>query len=173
MKIRIAAILCALLALPPAASAGVLEPGEKEVDFAFSYNDVNPDGAGSSVKTTALAGSFGYMLTEGHEVGGRLAYRKVEVGNADADSTQFGAFYHYNFRGGEMLNPYLGGSVTVFSGDLGDLYDNAAGVEGGVKVWPWANAGFRFGLSYEELFGSGDSDDASSLTLFGGVGIKF
>ncbi len=173
MKTRFVAILCAVLALFPPASAAVLETGEKEVDFAFSYNDLDPDGASSAVKTTALMGSFGYMLTEGHEVGGRLAYRKVEVGNADADSAQFGAFYHYNFRGGEMLNPYLGASATLFSGDLGDLYDNAVGFEGGVKVWPWANAGFRFGLSYEELFGSGASDDASSLTLFGGIGIKF
>lgn len=173
MTTRLAAILAVALAATSLASAEVLRQDESEINFAFSYNDLDPDGFGTDIKTTTLAGSYGYMLTDGHEIGGRLSYLKTEVGDADVDSTQLGAFYQYNFRGGEMLNPYLGGTFSFFAGDLGDFYDYAYGVEGGLKVWPWQNAGFNFGLSWEELTGADDFEDASSMTLFGGIGIKF
>lgn len=163
----------AALAFAPA-FADPLKKGEKEIDFTFSYDNLNPDGTGDDLKTTILTGSFGYMLTDGHEVGGQLSYSKLDAGDAgDTDSTQLGAFYHYNFRAGTGMNPYVGARVFTISGDLGDIYSNGYGLVGGIKVWPWANAGFNFGVSWDQLMGDGDFEDATQTSLFAGIGIKF
>lgn len=173
MKKALVIVLALAAAATTAANADSLEKGNKEIDFAFSYNDLNPDGTADSLKTTTLAGSFGYLLGGGNEVGGRLAYSKQEQGDFNVDATQIGAFYNYNFRAGENLNPYLGAQVSFLSGDLGDVYDNTFGVEAGLKVWPWTNAGFKFGLAFDQYNGADDFEDAKSTTVFGGIGIKF
>lgn len=167
--LAIAALVCA------PALADPLKKGEKEVDFTFSYDNLDPDGEGSDeLKTTIITGSFGWMLTDTQEVGGFLAYNKLDAGDAgDTDSTQLGAFYHFNFRAGTNMNPYIGARISTISGDLGDIYDTSYGFVGGIKVWPWANAGFNFGVAWDELMGSDDFEDATDLSMFAGIGIKF
>ena len=166
--LAIAALVCA------PAFADPLKKGQKEIDFTFSYDNLNPDGAAEDVKTTILTGSFGYMLTDGHEVGGFLAYNKLDAGDAgETDSTQLGAFYHYNFHAGTNMNPYVGARISTISGDLGDIYDNSYGIVAGVKVWPWANGGFNFGVSWDQLMGADDFEDATNTSVFAGIGLKF
>lgn len=171
-KWMLVAAVAALACAP--AFADPLKKGQKEIDFTFSYDNLDPDGAEEELKTTIFTGSFGYMLTDGHEVGGFLAYNKLEAGDfGDTDSTQIGGFYHYNFAAGTNMNPYVGARISTISGDLGDVYDTSYGLIGGVKVWPWANAGFNFGVSWDQYMGDGDFEDATNTSIFAGIGVKF
>lgn len=167
--------VCALtLLVASPALADSLRKGQKEINFDFSYSKLEGDDSNQSLKTTLLTGMFGYMLTDGHEVGGILQYSKSEIsGSASSDSTLFGAFYHYNFQAGPNINPYLGANLATIGGDLGDVFDTAYGIEGGVKVWPWSNGGFQFGVRYTKYQGADNFEDGTETALFGGVGIKF
>jgi hypothetical protein len=155
-----------------AAYADTLKKGDKEATFRFSYSSISPD-TGDDIKETILEGGMGYLITDAHEVGGLLSYSKYDVGSDSTDSNQIGVFYHYNFKAGDMMNPYLGVNVAMYGGDTGDMYDSSYGVEAGLKLYPWANAGFNFGVRWDNLMGANDIGDGTYTALFGGVLFKF
>ncbi len=156
-----------------AAYADTLKKGDKEMNFNFSYAKISPD-EGDDITLSQFAGAMGYLITDGNEVGLQFAYQKQDYGGGDSsDSNTISAFYHYNFKAGETMNPYLGVLATTYGGDMGDSIDMSYGIQGGVKVYPWSNAGFNFGVQYEQLMGANDGGDATNVAAFGGVLIKF
>lgn len=168
---RAIGVLLAILVCGSVAMADQLKKSDKELGFTFSYSDISPD-QGDDLSTTVLDGFFGWLLTDHHEVGGLLTYTETEVGNASTDSSAFGVFYDYNFQAGTNLNPYVGGHYQTIGGDQGDFLDSRYGLRGGIKIYPWSNGGFNFGLSWDQFTGADNFGDADGTTLFGGVLIK-
>lgn len=158
------------------ALADPLKKGNKELNFSFSYDSFDPGGDADKAKTTMLDGAFGWLLTDSQEVGGLLNYTSTDLGG-DSETTDaygLGAFYHWNFKAGDSMNPYLGARLGFFGGDLSDFYDMFYGVEGGVKFYPWANAGMNFGLRWEKWTGAEDGiEDADNMSVFAGMLFKF
>lgn len=166
-------IVMLLVGTTSVAMADQLKKGDKEMLFSFSYEDLSFDGGGD-LKTTDLSGAFGYLLTDANELGGTLLYSKVDAGSGGSvDSTLLGIFYHYNFKAGTNLNPYIGGFYNFVSGDTGDVFDNVYGLELGIKVYPWSNGGFNFGVNYSQWTGADTNPDADGLRAFAGVLLKF
>ena len=167
-----------------AAFADQLKKGEMETSAMFSYSEVDPRMGIDKLKQTQLMGAFGYLLTDGHEVGGELTYMKEEQGNASIDSTLFGVFYNYNFKAGTNLNPYVGAQVGSISGSgsggdtsFSQPYSAYYGVQGGIKIYPWKNGGFNVGLRWDNWSGKTLNgikfDDAKVLQLAAGILIKW
>jgi len=169
--VTIAVVALLMVGAAGSVQANQLEKGDKEINFNVSYTDISPD-VGDSLKTTQIDGRFGYLLTHAHEVGFMLDYMKIEDGSS-ADASIYGVFYHYNFRAGETMNPYVGAQVYAFGGDLGDVYDTSYGLQAGIKVYPWDHAGFNFGLSWDTLNGKDAFGDGDQTKLFGGVLVKW
>ncbi|MCP3962598.1 MAG: outer membrane beta-barrel protein [bacterium] len=165
----IIALSALLLAGASIADADQLEKGDREIIFRFSYSNLDFDGPGGDSETTEIAGSFGYMLTDHHEVGFGLGYASFD----SSDSVEYGAAYTYNFRAGTSLNPFLSTLIVGFGGDLDDVFDLGYGVEAGVKVYPWEHGGVLFGVTYRELTGADGVPDASHLLAFAGLTLKF
>jgi hypothetical protein len=169
---RLSVVLAVLVLVSgSSAFAGQLAKGDWEFLFDFSYSKFSPD-TGSDEKSTDITGRAGYLLTDAHEVGGVLEYGKDENG-VSFDSTAFGAFYHYNFKAGTNMNPYVGAQYTFFGGDFGDFYESASGLTAGIKVYPWDNGGFNFGVLWENWSGEDFVEDADVTGLFGGVQLKY
>jgi len=120
---------------------------------------------------------MGFMLTDQHEVGGRLSWFKSEFDsstvNSDVDGNAIGAFYHFNFGMEGSMTPFVGAFYTIVGGDLGDIIDSDYGIEGGVKVYPWENGGFVFKAVWDQFTGSDNNPDGDGLGLFAGVGLKW
>ena len=77
-----------LLAGLPAVTADQLEKGDLELQFRFSYNNLDFDGPGGSSEFKEALAFFGYMLTDHHEIGAGVAYS----GSGSSDGVEFGAF---------------------------------------------------------------------------------
>ncbi len=153
------------------ALAGQLAQGESEVTAGFSFEDVSSDGGDS--QTIDLSLGWGRMLTDAHEVGGMLGYSKLDFDSeGSVDGGTLGAFYNYNFAAGTNMNPYLGVNVATFFGDLSDFYNFGYGVEAGIKVWPWDNGGFTFGIGWDSTDTEFDSTD-DTLSAFMGIRLKY
>ena len=164
--------------------ADTLKKGNKELSFSFSYDDVklkNIESEGN-FKTYNLLGSFGYLITDGNEAGINISYNKTELpviadretkDTASFDSIGYGFFYNYNFKAGDMCNPYLGAQVQGFSGDFGDYFNWSYGATAGVKIYPWSNGGFNFGARYDWVQGQEDIVDSTDLRFFAGVNVKW
>ena len=158
------------------AYADSLKKGDKEFLFAFDYSDIKFDEGGGDIKTTILSGNFGYLITNGNEVGGLINYQKAEVtGEATSDATIFGVFYNYNFKAGTNMNPYVGVSYATIGGNYGDVFKDDIGARVGIKVYPWSNGGFNFGLGYDKLKGESSNGvpDAKTTSAFAGINLKF
>ena len=151
------------------AAADQLKKGDIEISFRFSYSDFDFDGPGGDSESTEIVGSFGYMLTDHHEIGAGVGYVSFD----SSDTVEFGAAYTYNFRVGTSLNPYLSALVLGFGGDLGDVFDLGYAAELGVKVYPWPHGGMLFGVTYRELTGADQVPDATNIIAFGGLTLKF
>jgi len=145
-----------------------LEEGDVELQFRFSYNNLDFDGPGGDSDTTEALGFLGYMLTDHHEIGAGVAYGSF----GSSDSVEYGAAYNYNFRAGDSLNPYLGVFVLGFGGDRGDVFDLGYAAEAGVKVYPWSHGGMLFAVTYRELEGAGRVPDATNVIAFAGLSLK-
>lgn len=169
LRKTLSAVAMLLLAAFSAVEADQLEKGDTELQFRFSYNQIDFDGPGGSAETTEVLGLFGYMLTDHHEIGAGLAYAAFD----SFDVVEYGVSYHYNFRAGANLNPYLGAFVLGFGGDRGDVFDLGYAAEVGVKVYPWSHGGMVFGLAYRELEGAGGAPNATNVISFGGLSLKF
>lgn len=169
-------ILAALVLVASMPAMAALKQGEKEVTGSFSYQTQNFDSPSDvEIKDTQLDVDFGYLLTDQHEIGGRLQWFKTEVdpGGFDSDGTAFGVFYHFNFGMEGSMTPFIGAFYTTIGGDQGDFVDSDMGIEGGVKVYPWENGGFIFKAVWDQFTGADDNPDGDGLGLFGGVGIKW
>ena len=164
--------LALLVALPASAD---LTKGEKEVTASFSYSTQDFDDSDVELTDMDLDVDFGYLLTERHEIGGRLAWSKTEVepGGLDFDSTAFGVFYHFNFNLGGATTPFVGAFWTTIGGDEGDIVDSDYGIEGGVKIYPWENGGFIVKAVWDQFTGANDNPDGDGLGLFAGIGLRW
>ncbi len=152
-----------------AAMADTLSKGDTELSLDLSYVEIERDDGGR-VEEIDLNGRYGRMLSDAHEIGLELFYSQ----EGQFDGTGAGVFYDYNFKAGDMLNPYVGVTyVPLIEGDLGDIYDSAYGLRLGVKVWPFEHAGAAFGVSHFQLEGQGSAADADQLSLFGSLRVKF
>jgi opacity protein-like surface antigen len=178
-KIAIAALVLVLAAAP--ALAAETAQGDQELAFTFSYSDTDfgdVDGIDlGELKTTVLEGRWGYYLTGMHELGLDVSYAKTELEDLDTDSTTLGIFYNLNFQTAGSAIPYIGAFVDTLSGDLGDSYSLAYGLEGGVKIYPWEHAGFNLRASWTQLTGD-DNDgfeipDADAIGLGAGLLVKW
>ena len=160
-----------------AAMADALKKGDKELTFAFTYTDqkIKPEnGDDLSLTNINLGGAFGYCITRGNEVGISGAYQKTEVTDVDTVSgTVLGFFYNYNFQAGEMMNPFLGANYQFYSGDLGDVWRTSYGINGGIKVYPWANAGMQFGMRYDWYVKNTGFENSDGWAFFAAIGLKF
>ncbi|NJN64599.1 MAG: autotransporter outer membrane beta-barrel domain-containing protein [Acidobacteria bacterium] len=158
------------------------DQGESEVSLSFSYSDFDLGekddvdfGTSTSIDLTL---SYGYYLTEHHEVGGLLSYNKEEIESGgtkvDTDGYGIGAFYHFNFSGGEVATPFVGASVTSIGGDSGDVYDLGYEILLGVKFYPFDNGGVLVAASWSQLQAADEIyDDASGLQVVAGILLKY
>jgi hypothetical protein len=177
MKLVRIAIPAALALVAWMPSSAALQKGNKELTGSFSYQSRDFDD--TSVETTDidLVVDLGYLLTDRHEVGGRVTWFKTEVdtdfGDEDFDGNSIGAFYHFNFGMEGSMTPFVGAFYTIVGGDLGDTIDSDYGIEGGVKIYPWENGGFILKAAWDQMTGADDNPDADGLGLFAGVGLKW
>jgi hypothetical protein len=171
------ALLCAAPALAEAP-----EQGDNEVQLALSYVDLDlgeQNGFDAGERTDAtFALSYGWYLTDHHEVGAVFQYQESEFQSggetAESDGIGYGAFYHYNFGAGETATPFLGVRALGLGGDLGDAYDFQYDVTFGVKIYPFDHAGVLLAASYGELQGAEDNiPDADGLTVEAGILMKY
>jgi len=151
------------------ADADQLEKGDFEVGFRLSYSDLDFDGPGGDSDSKEFVGSFGYLLTDHHELGAGVGY----FGSGSFDTVEYGGSYSYNFRAGQSLNPYLGALILGFGGDRADVFDLGYAVELGVKFYPGSHGGMLFGVTYRQLTGANKGPDASNVIAFGGLTLKF
>jgi hypothetical protein len=151
------------------AHADQLKRGDFEVAFRFSYSDLDFDGRRGDSETKEFVGSFGYMLTDHHELGAGVGYFGID----SSDTVEYGGAYSYNFRAAQSLNPYLAAVILGFAGDLGDIFDLGYGAELGVKLYPWPHGGMLFGVTYRQLDGADRIPDATNTIVFGGLTLKF
>jgi hypothetical protein len=156
-----------------AAVAGSLEKGDNEIFGSFSYTDMSVDGASVDVTMTQLSASYGRMFTDSIEAGGSLTYFDIDLDGPSADGGIFEPFFQFNFGGGDKTNPYLGARYLFFFGDQGDLFSDGYGLEGGLKYWPWDNAGFDFGVKYQVWSFDFGSEEMDVLSANAGIRIKF
>ena len=152
------------------ALAGQLAKGESEVSAGFIFSDSSS--GDDDLQTIDLSLGWGRMLTDAHEVGGFLGYQKADDGDFSLDGGSLGAFYNYNFAAGTNMNPYLGVNVSTFFGDLFEAANFGYGVEAGIKVWPWDNGGFNFGIGWESIDTDFDST-VDTLSAFMGIRLKY
>lgn len=145
-----------------------LEKGDKELAFRLRYTNLDFDHL-DNTETAEVRLTFAYMLTNHHEILGFVGYLMID----SFDDVNFGASYHYNFRAGDNLNPYVAPLVVKFAGDTEDTFDWGYGVEVGVKVYPWSHGGFLFGLNYVDFQGEIPLLDATQFNMFGGLTVKF
>ncbi len=178
--------LCVVLgAFAPAMAEGP-EAGESEVQLSFSYSDVDlgeENGVDFGESTDInFSLSYGWYITDHHEVGGILSYTKSEITSTvdevtveiDTDGYGVGAFYHYNFSSGNVATPYLGVAVQSIGGDAGDVYDLSYEAQLGVKFYPFDNAGVLLAASYSQLMAAEDGlPDADGIQLVAGLLIKY
>ena len=166
-----------LLSLPMAGWSADAAKGPNEVAGRLSYANVDLGPAETTDTEFNLA--YGRYLTENHEVGLTATYVKNEIeeedfGSESVDGMGVGAFYHFNFTTSGMITPFLGASVGFIGGDIGDLYDYQYGIEGGIKVYPFENAGVSVGLAWQQLVAAEDEwDDADGLAFAIGLLIRF
>lgn len=171
---KLTVVFIAIFACGLVTHADQLAKGDNELNFTFSYSDVSVDGGGGDSKSADLSGSWGYLLTNHHEIGGILMYSKLDIDSGpDTDSNAIGAFYDFNFQAGESTNPYVGAHYLMVGGDAGDMVDNQYGLRAGVKVYPWMNGGFNFGLQFDKFTGADSFPDGDSVSLFGGILVKW
>ena len=174
MRKVVVCLLAVLVCSWAVANAGQVAKGDKELAFSFSYVDFSFDDGGGDLKDMSLAARFGYLLTDTHEVGGVFSYLKhEETGSPDEDGTGFGAFYNYNFKAGTNMNPYLEAHYQVIGGDAGDVVDSQYGLAVGIKMYPWDNGGFRFGVSWDQLTGADSNPDGDGIVAFAGIQLKW
>ncbi len=169
LKIRTLALLVIAVLLCGYAAADELEEGTKELQFDFSLVDSS---AGSNV---TISGSLGWVLTPHHEAGPVIGYSRDDPdGGSTVDGIAVGGFYNYNFSiASDMLVPYVGGRVELYSGDLGDLYDSGVAVYGGVRLMTGSRAALNVRLFFDQKAGSGSTEDLDSTGLTAGISIFF
>jgi hypothetical protein len=159
-----------------AAFADQLKKGEKEVNFAFSWTSFDPGGGFDKVQQIMIDGTWGYMLTDAHEVGALTQYQRYSDGGS-FNNYGLGAYYNYNFKAGTNMNPYLGARIAYLRfDDFGGFerpYKALYGVVGGIKIYPWQNAGFNFSLAWDQYQKDKADENGKQLGAFVGVLVKW
>ena len=170
-------ILAALVLVAAMPVSAALKDGEKELTGSFSYRTRDFDDSDFETTDAQLNVDLGFLLTDNHEVGGRISWFKSEVESGgeslDADGNAIGAFYHFNFGMEGSMTPFVGAFYTIVGGDLGDTLDSDYGIEGGLKIYPWDNGGFIVKAVWDQFTGADDFPDGDGLGLFAGVGLKW
>jgi len=151
--------------------------GENELAGRLNYTDI--DYGSGSVTNTEFTLAWGRYLTPNHQVGLNASYIDQEIeddfgDSLSADGSTLGVFYAFHFGTAGMTTPYIGVNAAIISGDLGDLYDYSYGLEAGLKVFPYKNAGFVFSVSYAELSAAESFiEDADGINVGAGLLIRF
>ena len=169
LNIRPLALLAIAVLFCGFAAADELEEGTKELQFDFSLVDSS---AGSNV---TFSGSLGWVLTMHHQAGPVISYSRDDPDDgATVDGIALGGFYNYNFSIiSDMLVPYVGGRLELYTGDLGDLYDSGVAVYGGFRLMTGSRAALNVRLFHEQKAGSGSVEDLDSTGLTAGISIFF
>ncbi len=168
-KIRTLVVVMAAVLLCGIVAADELEEGTKELQFDFSLVDSS---TGSNV---SFSGGLGWVLTTHHQAGPVIGYSRDDPDDGSTvDGIALGGFYNYNFSIiSDMLVPYVGGRVELYSGDLGHLYDAGVRVYGGLRLMTGAKAALNVRLFHEQKAGSGRVADLASTGLTAGLSIFF
>jgi hypothetical protein len=181
---RYAVALVLLIACVGGAAAGELTKGDKEAAFRFAYSNTDlgtSDGSDfGSVENIDLSITYGWLLTDRHQLGLLAGYLKEETdgGNlfedSSVDATRLGGFYAFNIKTKGILTPYIGASIASIGGDLSDAYNLQYGAEIGLKIYPFEHAGLSIGLGYAQLASDAEGlPDASGISLGAGLLIKY
>jgi hypothetical protein len=177
MKLSRTVVLLALALVIAMPASAALKKGEKELTGSFSYSTQDFDDSDVETTDARLDIDLGYLLTDNHEIGGRLSWFKTEIDSSfideDLDGTALGVFYHFNFGMEGATTPFVGAFYTTVGGDEGDLIDSEYGIEGGAKFYPWENGGFILKAVWAQTTGADDFPDGDGLGLFAGVGIRW
>ncbi|HEX9011604.1 MAG TPA: outer membrane beta-barrel protein [Holophagaceae bacterium] len=160
-----------------ALQADAPKAGEKELGLQFNYSNLDTGTSSSpNIESTQLKASYGYLLTDHHEIGGFLGYTSQKVYQT-ASTTAFGVAYSYNFQIGKETTPYLGAHAAFLSSSLpnGALadYKNYYGLEAGLKVYPWDHAGFTFAATWDTYVKDHAPDNGTQFALVVGLGLKW
>ena len=169
LKIRTLVVVMAAVLLCGIVAADELKEGTKELQLDFSL-------VGSSTGSNAtFSGGLGWVFTTHHQAGPVIGYSRDNPDDGDTvDGISVGGFYNYNFSViSDMLVPYVGGRVELFSGDLGDLYDTGFRVYGGFRLMTGERAALNVRLFHEQKAGSGSVEDLDSTGLTAGLSIFF
>ena len=164
--------LAAAVALAFSSTAMAADKGVNEVSGSMTYADIE------DVSIFFLNGSYGRYITPMHEVGVNATYANIdsdidELGGS-LDGIMVGPFYQLNFDHGGNLVPFIGASVNLIEGDLGDSFDYSYGVSAGLKLYPYANTGVVVSVGYQNLVASEDwYDDIDAVTFNVGLAVRF
>lgn len=89
----------------------------------------------------------------------------------DLDGTGFGAALEWNITG-ERVVPFIGASLTYWTGDLGDAFDYSAQARIGVKIDAGDRAFLKVLFSTGKDYGDGSVADRDRDVAFIGFGIR-
>lgn len=176
-KILALTISSALILAAGSALADKPMAGDNELTARFSYADI--DYGNGSTTDTQLTATWGRYVTANHQFGLSVSYIEQEIdddifGNESTDGSELGVFYAYNFSTAGTTTPFVGIGASIIGGDLGDVYDLSYGLEAGLKIFPYKNAGFVFSVAYAELQAAESFiDDADGLRVGAGLLIRF
>lgn len=183
-KLRVLCVGVMLLSCSLASLAEGPVKGENEFSLSASYSKLDFGVAAGydlgSTTDSSVGLSYGWMLTDMHEVGFVVSYMKQEFEGGDffesmdTDGTGFGGFYNLNVKTTGNITPYVGASVIKYGGDMGDAYDIQYGIDGGIKLYPFEHGGIVFSLNYAKLKADMDEmPDADAIGLGVGMILKY
>jgi len=167
-------VIQGLCLTPQTVMAAELEEGAREVSFVFDLENT-----GASGTSLAVAGEFGFMVTDRHEFGPVLFVDYWNPNWSGSDSLIFGGagvFYRYNISNRtKRLLPFVGARASLFFGDT-EIRSWELRAEAGIRIIPAEGASVNFALFYRQTFLSEPNrfeGPGSRLGVTAGVSIFF
>ncbi|MBK1695888.1 hypothetical protein [Rhodovibrio salinarum] len=177
MRIKIAALLVAALALPGTALAqtGDQEPGPKQGDWEITLSGNGTSNNDFDNHQIGISGSVGNYVTDNILLGARQSINFADLEDDDQVNAATRGFIDYVFDLGRF-RPYIGAS---FGGIYGDNVNDsfATGPEAGLKYYADNNTFIFVQSEYQFTFSNAeDADEAADDGQFYhlvGVGFNF
>lgn len=166
MKIQKLCIMAASLALGLAATAASLKQDTQEFRVDGHFDPETSSGGEFEVGLT-----YGYVLQDNLEVGGRLNFSD----NDDVSLFSLGGFAEYNFELESDVLPFVGVELSYISGDTGIENNSAAAISGyaGARYFLTDNvaigAQLRLSAASDDVYASdnGGAEGTDVTVLFG------
>lgn len=143
----LATLLC--VATPAALADPVLKAGDREVDFAGSFERSTLEVSGFEDDSTTVSLDFrgGRFVTDVVEIGLGASLLRSDVGGDSFTFGQAGPFLDLNFvKAGSRVVPVLGASLQAV---FGDLTGSAIELSGGLRVFSSDDVSINWRVFYE------------------------